>query len=123
MSTCRRLGIIGRIADRSTPAIVKGSDAFLVTQLVFKGENDPAEIVGFSGATGFFPQADSTEPLPVSGTLESADLAEIRFELAASGTALLADGEEQSFEISVEDSFGLVFYQFDGKLVVKERLF
>lgn len=120
---CKNLGIIGKIADISQPSIVKGSDAFLVAQLIYKGTSDVAKVSNFLGATGFFPQQDSAEPLVVDGTLESADLGQIRFSIPASGTQLLKASDELSWEFSVEDDNGLRFIQYEGTLQISDRIF
>ena len=119
---CSNNGIVGKIAGLSQPAIVKGSDAYIVTQN-FDGPNCcPSEITGFQGATGFFENDDGTT-LSASGELLSAVKGQLRFELTAAETALLKASDEASFEFALEDNNGLMFIQFDGKLQIKDRLF
>lgn len=121
--SCKNRGIVAKIVNISQPEIVKGSDAFLEVELVYKGdENEQQKLTQFVGATGFF-QAEETEYVAASGHLESADLAKLRFELSPAETALLKAGDEVSLEIAVEAHHGLIFYQLDGALIVKDRLF
>lgn len=121
--SCDNLGIIGKFASISQPAIVKGSDAFLVAQVVYDGDrNTPYAISNFTGATGFFKQDDGGV-LQIPGSLVSSDTGKIRFDVAASGTDTLKAGEEQSFEFAMEDDRGLTFIQYDGKLKINDRLF
>lgn len=121
--SCKNRGVVAKIVNISQPEIVKGSDAFLELELVYKGdENQQEKISNFVGATGFF-QAEEVDYLSASGSLVSADLGKIKFELTSAETAQLKAGEEISLEMSVEDDKGLVFYQLDGALIVKDRLF
>lgn len=121
--SCNKLGVIGKISNISQPAIVKGSDAFIETQLVYKGTDNAYEIDGFDGCTGFFKQQGETTPLQVVGTLVSEDLGKLRFDMSAAETNLLASGEELSFEVGLESDSGVLFVLFESKLSVKERLF
>ena len=120
--TCDNQGIVGIISNISAPAIVKGSDAFIETQLVYKGTQDSAKIDTFVGATGFFGNDDGTVQ-SVPATLVSADKGVLNIALAASGTSLLKAGEELNFEVSIEDASGLRFVQFEAALTVAERFF
>lgn len=121
--SCKNQGVIGKIVNISQPAIVKGSDAFISTQLVYQGDvNTPVKIPGFIGATGFLANDDTTVQA-VTGTLDSADLGTLNFSIAASGTDLLKAGDEQSFEFRLEDADGVQYIQFDGGLQIKDRLF
>jgi hypothetical protein len=120
--TCNKAGVIGKIYDRSQPALVKGSDFALTIQLQFKGSEEPATIAGFVGATGYFRKEDGST-LDKVGTLGSADLATVSFALPAEDTALLGAGDESSFEVGVEDDDGIRFFQFDGDLSIKDRIF
>ncbi len=121
--SCNDIAVIAKIFSKSQPEIIKGSDFNFSTQLVLKDDTCcPASIETFQGATGFFENDDGTV-LASTGTLISADLATLRFDLSAEETALLKSGDESSFEMSVEDDAGLRFFQFDGKLVIKDRLF
>lgn len=120
--SCDNQGVVGRVSNISAPIIIKGSDAFIETQLVYKGTDDSAASVGFSGATGFFSNDDGTVQA-IPGVISTKDLSRLTFDLAASGTALLKAGEELSFEIAVEDDLGLRFFQFDGGLSINDRLY
>lgn len=120
--TCNNQGIEAKISDRSAPKIVQGSDGFLLMQLVYRGTSDPAAINSFVGATGFFPKEDGSA-LAVSGALVSADRGTVRFDLDSTETADLNEGEENNFEMSVEDASGLHFYQLEAKLSVSARYF
>lgn len=120
--SCNNQGVIGKISNISQPAIVKGSDAFITAQVVYKGDtSSPSKIEGFVGATGFF-QNDDLSIQTIEGTLVSGDLGQLKFDLPASGTDLLKAGDEQSFEFSLEDDSGLKFIQFDGGLQINDRL-
>lgn len=120
--SCKNQGIYGKIADISQNPIVKGSDGYIVSQILYKGDDSPFKLTNFLGATGYFKNADATT-LSASGSLESADLGKIRFVLTDQQTALLEAGEEKSFEVKFEDDSGVKVIQYEGKLQINERLF
>lgn len=121
--SCNKDGIVGRIANISQPTIVRGSDGFVVTQIVYQGSGDPYKIDSFAGATAQFRAEEGDAPISIVGALESADRGELRFELAASGTELLAVGDELDFQQVVEDADGVRIIVFEGKLSVRDSLF
>ena len=53
----------------------------------------------------------------------SSDLGTVRFVLDEDDTAALAAGEDQSFEVVVDQGATRTIVQFDSKLDVFERLF
>lgn len=119
--TCLNLGIVGAIVDRSTPSLVRSSDAFLVVQMTYRGTSEPYAFQNWTGATGFFP--GETAVLEVPASLVSADLGKLRLEIAASGTALLAVGDEQTFQVDFQDDRGLTKILFDGAISVVDPLY
>lgn len=121
MKNCQK-GVVGQLVEISQPAIVKGSDGFIKAKLVYKDSCDVYKIDTFSGATGFLANDDGTV-YDFPGVLESADLAELSFDLPASGTTGLKAGDECSLEFAIQDASGLLFIQFDGKLKINDRLF
>lgn len=121
--TCKNRGIKGKVYNISQPSIVKGSDGFVVSQVVYEGdEGAPYKIEGFVGATGFLANEDGTT-LSVEASLESEDLGLVLVPLSSAQTALLKASEEASLEILLEDSSGVKIIQFDGSISVKNRLF
>lgn len=113
--TCDTAGIIGQVVARAVPTIVQGSDSWLVVQTFTYGTRQSSAIESFGGATGYFRQADGGF-LTVNGTLESAAYGRIRFDLAASGTALLQTGDSQTFQYDFLDDGEL------QKLLVSDSL-
>lgn len=120
--SCNGLGLVGSIIDRATPAMVKGSDTFIVTQIVFKGSNDPYSFQSFAGSTAYFPAADGGV-VTASGALVSADLGTVRFELGNTETDLLAEGSDLSFEQRFADDRGLSIIQYEAALSIAAALF
>lgn len=119
--TCLNLGIIGSIVDRSTPSIVRESDAFLVVQMSYRGTSTPYGFENFTGATGFF--SGESAVLEVPASLVSADLGKLRLELAASATSGLVLGDEQTFQVDFQDDRGLTKILFDGAISVVDPLY
>lgn len=121
--TCDSKGAIGKIQKISQPAIVKGSDAFIIAQIVQAADKSkPISFSDFQGATGYFANADGTS-LEVIGALESQDLGTVRFDLTAQQTSGLLSGEERSFEFGYTDESGVKFIQFDSNIQIRERIF
>ena len=103
--------------------IIKGQDRTITVQMVKASDKTPYSLDGFTGATGYFPQADSTDGLAVSGQLVSEDLGTIKFVMSESDTALLAAGEDQGFEVEFDQGSTKTIVQFEEKLDVFDRLF
>lgn len=102
--------------------VIQGQTLSFTIQLQDKNQCDPYNLIGFTGATAYFPQVNTTDALAVSGSLQSADLGKVGFTLDPTITILLNPGEEQSFEVEV-DAANTVITQIDSKLFVYERLF
>lgn len=119
--TCLNLGVIGTVVDRATPAVVRESDSFIVVQMTYKGTSTPYSFQTLVGATGFFPGTGGL--VEVAATLVSADLGKLRFNLAASGTALMSAGEEQNFQVDFEDDDGLWKILLESALRVVDPLY
>lgn len=116
--------IYGRIVDRSTPSLVVGSDAFIVTQIAFRESKQPYSFSQFVGATASFQSADDpSTPVNFIGALESADLGTVRFDMAASGTALMLAGDPISFQQELKDARGTSIIIFSDALTVVDGLF
>lgn len=120
--SCNNQGIVGVIFDRSTPALVRGADSFITTQIVYKGSDIPYSFDTFAGATALF-RSQTASPVAVVGFLESADLGKVKFTIPGASTTLLAVGEEQSFEQVFADARGTSIIIFDSKLPVVDPLF
>lgn len=119
--SCIRRGITGEIVDRSAPSIVKGSDAYLVVQIV-DSSGDPSSFDSLVGATGYFEGADDAI-INIPATALSEPLAKLQLDLPASSTSLLESGDEQSFQVDFRDSRGLRKILFDGALMVVDPLY
>jgi len=120
--SCLNRGIVGEIADRLTPSIVKDSDTYLVVQMLYRGTSQPASFQTLQGATGHF-QGEDAAIISIPATLVSADLGKLQIDLPASSTALLEAGDEQSFQVDFRDDRGLVKILFDGALEIVEPLY
>jgi hypothetical protein len=123
MSSCKKgNAIIGRVVDQSTPALVQGADLYVVAQLVFDGTREPYAIANFTGASAQFPAA-AGGAVTIPGTLVSADLGTLRFDLAASGSSALAVGDPLSFQVELVDARGKSIVILEDALTVAASLF
>lgn len=102
--------------------IVKGQDRSITVQLVKESDGLPYSLADFTAATGYFPKADLTA-LAVSGSLVSSDLGTIKFVMTETDTLDLKAGEDQSFEVEVDQGATKTIVQFEDSLDVFERLF
>lgn len=116
-------GLIGKIVDRATPQIVRGSDAFLVTEISYKGDTAPYQFANLAGATAFFPSDGDGVPVASVGAVVHANRGTIRFDLSDVDTDGLKVGESLSFEQHFEDDRGLTIIVFADKLDVVDSLF
>ncbi len=122
--SCDNQGLIGRINNISTPKIVVGADAFVVTQVLYKGSDDDYAFDNLSGCTGSFQGgSDGQTPVNVIGSVVSADKGLIRFDFPASATESLYVGEQLSFQQTFEDARGKTIILFDAALDVVDSLF
>lgn len=124
--SCTSLGFRGQVVERKNPVLVQGSDYFLVVQMIYADSLVPYAFDTFVGATGTFGNTDSTTTTVVVGTSATSQdraLGKVRFDLAATATADLAEGEEQSFQVDFEDALGLTKIILEGKLWVSAELF
>lgn len=103
--------------------IFKGADASITVSLKDKTSGDPIDLVGFTGASAFFAQEDSDEPLSVTGVLVSEDLGKISFALNEEETTLLKAGDENNMEVLVDQGATRTIVQFEGQVAIKPRLF
>lgn len=111
----KKLGLVGRLVSLSTPSLVVGSDAFVVTQVVFHGSGEPYSMPGYVGATAFFPAATGGSVTSV-GTLEAQDLGTVRFPLPAANSVALLAGDAQSFYQTFRDARGATTIIFNEAL-------
>lgn len=120
--SCITTGIIGRIVDRATPAIMQGSDSFIKTALSLKGCDDPYDLSSMDGASCFF-ISTSGGAVCVTGTATSADRGQCLFPISQAQTALIATGDPVSFEQHFIDDAGYQIIRFDDAIGVLESLF
>lgn len=122
MSCKQKTTITGRVVDQSTPALVQGADLYVVAQLVFVETREPYGISGFGGASAQFPAA-AGGAVTVPGTLVSADLGTLRFDVAASGSTALAVGDPVSFQVELVDTRGKSIVILEDAITVAASLF
>ena len=104
--------------------IIKGSDATVKVSLKDKKTGDLFDLSGFSGATAYFDQAESDEPLAVTGELEgSADTGRLSFPLTEVQTDLLEAGDDINMEVVLDQGTTRTIVQFEAQISVKPRLF
>lgn len=120
--SCITTGIVGRIVDRATPAIMKGSDSFIKTALTLKGCDDPYDLSSMQGASCFF-ISDSGGAVCVTGTATSADRGMCVFQIPQAKTLIIAPGDPISFEQHFIDDAGYQIVRFDDAIGVLESLF
>lgn len=82
--------------------INQGQTANLSVQLIDGNTGNPFNLGGLTGATGIFPAADGQSGLAATGTLLSADLGTLSFNLDEAFTEDLNVGEQQSFQVMVD---------------------
>lgn len=114
--------LIAVIAEQSLAELVKGSDMSLKVQIKDRSTGLPTKIEGFSSCEIRLEKEDGTV-LGASGTLDSADLGTIKFELSETQTAELEAGEEISAEVELESTAGTQIFHMEGALVIKDALF
>lgn len=104
--------------------IIKGSDASITVSLKDKKTGGLFDLTGFSGATAYFDQADSEDPLAVTGSLEgSADTGRLSFLMSEAQTDLLEAADGGNMEVVVDQGETRTIVQFEGEINVKPRLF
>lgn len=110
--------------------IVQGSDATIVINLKDTSCSDdtckPFSLSDFQGATGQFKNADESI-LSIAGTLLSADIGRIQFDLTEAETDLLEANEDAGFVIYVDNGVSptgtRIVKNVEGKIGIYERLF
>lgn len=102
--------------------IVKGSDVSVIVSLTDKNTKAPLSLVGFEGATGFFLKDDDTT-LAVTGSLISADLGKVQFDISPSNSSLLQAAEDADIEVEIKRSGKVIIAQILDKIEVSSRLF
>lgn len=120
MSQCLRTQFEVR-PDFGRGGITQGSRVQVVVNLVDRGT--PYQIQGFVGASAVFRQTDSETPLVVTGAVLPVQAGTLGFDILEAYTALLELGQEQSFEVRLEDSNGLRVHLFESQLAVHAPLF
>lgn len=107
-----------------TITIYQGSDVTMVIDFVDKNKNpvQPLPLDGFTGTTAYFPAA-SGGGLPIVGSLVSSDLGRVSFSLSEDQTGAIVAGDEQSFEVHVDQGAKRTISQILGKLSVIAQLF
>lgn len=123
MARLGQRGLYGKIVQRTTVPIVQGSDAIIVTEVLYKDTGYPYEFPGYVGSTGYFQAASGSGAYGIIGTLESQDCGQLKFDLSTDNTDALAAGEEQSFELHFSDDAGKTIILMENKLYVSEGLF
>ena len=131
---CQNQGLIGIVYNVSTPSLVRGSDAFVVTQVQYASDDGtpglsptrgtPYAFQSLQGSTAYFQSDPSLGGAPVVsvGSLLSNDLGTMMFAIPASASVGLAVGDSVSFEQHVQDARGLTILVFDN-LPVVDQLF
>ncbi len=82
--------------------INQGQTANLRVQLIDGNTGNPFNLAGLTGATGIFPAADGESGLAASGELVSEDLGTLSFNMDEDFTNDLNVGEQQSFQVMVD---------------------
>lgn len=103
--------------------VTQGASKSFNIQLTDKNTCEPMSLSGFTGATAYFPQQDSDDPVSVTGSLLSADLGKISFSLSTTTTALMNEGEDQDFEVKVLTTAETIIQKIEQKLTVVARQF
>jgi hypothetical protein len=104
--------------------LFQGADAIVRVNLRDKKTGDLYDLSGFSGATAYFDQESSDEPLAVTGGVEgSEDTGRLVFEISESDTALMEAVDAGSMEVVLDQGSKRTVVQFDGQVTVKSRLF
>lgn len=116
-------GVIGRIVSRSQPQIVRGSDAFIITQLHYEDQScSPYKFEGFQGASAVFKDTANVA-YTVAGALDSADLGQVRFDIPATGTTAIKAGDPVIFQQVFLDDNGFLIIPFVDKISFVNPLF
>ena len=105
-----------------TVKIVQGSDIAVTVSLTDLSTNEPLNLTGFTGATGYFPAATGGG-LPIVGTLISADCGKLGFDMNEDQTGASLSGEDQDIEAEIHKGADIILSQPIGKLTVLESLF
>jgi hypothetical protein len=104
--------------------IIKGSTKTVRVQILDKKTGKPLAINGFLSATAFFLAADQlVGRVAATGTLVSADCAELDFPLTKPQTEALAAVDPGDFEVEVVTTAEDIIAQIIGKIRVLDRLF
>jgi hypothetical protein len=120
--------IIGLVYDQSTPKLVRGSDAFIVTQLVYESDNPgdhgaPYAFQSAVGSTAYFPSDPTINvlapPIVSIGTILSSELGLVRFPVPASASTGLQLGDELCWEQVLQDALGTTIIVFHDLGVIK----
>lgn len=82
--------------------INQGQTAQLSVQLIDGNTGNPFNLGGLTGATGIFPALDGESGLAASGQVISEDLGTLSFNLDEAFTEALNVGEQQSFQVMVD---------------------
>jgi len=123
MARLGQRGLYGKIVQRTTVPIIQGSDAIIVTEVLYKDTGYPYAFPGYNGCTGYFQAASGSGAYGIIGTLESEDCGQLKFSLSTDNTDALATGEEQSFELHFDDDAGKTILLMQNKLNISAGLF
>lgn len=101
--------------------ITQGSDIDFDFYFKDKVTGKPIDMSGFTSATLKLRKTDTTL-LSVSGSLESADLAKVRFTISDTNSALLKEGADQDFHVELVRGSDTQKRRFEKMLIVKAPL-
>lgn len=104
------------MARRDRHEIVKGEDTILIVQILDENE-DPVSLAGFTDATAFF-----SGGVEATGSVVSSDLGKLSFPISDTDTADLVAGDEESFEVEINQGTTKTIVLFEKMLIVKERI-
>jgi hypothetical protein len=112
----QRHGLVGKIVSLSTPQLVVGSDAFVVSQVRYHGSGEPYAFSGLTGATAYFPGA--TGAVTSVGSVEAADQGLVRFSIPKAVSAGLLPGDDQAWYQTFVDARGTTTVLYDSLDIV-----
>lgn len=104
-----------------TISIIRGSDVNVKVSLKDKNTQEPYDLTGLTGCTGFFPKDDETF-LAASGVVASAELGKLTFSLSETDTGSLNVGDGQSVQIDIDKGSERTITQILNSLNVVENL-
>ena len=104
-----------------TIKITKGEDASFSVFFKDKETDSPTSMADFTSATLKLRRSDQTL-LSISGSLESADLAKVTFEISDTNTALLMAGHGQDLQVELVRDTDKKIHVFEKILRVVEQL-